>query len=71
MIAWKTTMVCRLFLTLAGCVGGHVVHDKGVSAYVVQEMVRPPGDQHKFVQGAFSRVVLAIENGSDDVIIVM
>ncbi len=56
MIAWKTVVVCGLFLVLAGCGGRHAVNDEAVSAYVVQEMVRPPGDQHKFVQGAFSRV---------------
>lgn len=40
-----------------------------LSAYVKQEMVRPPGDEYKFVKGGVSRPVFAIENNSNDVII--
>jgi hypothetical protein len=32
-------------------------------------MVRPPGDEYKFVKGGVSRLVFAIENNSNDVII--
>lgn len=40
-----------------------------LSAYVKQEMVRPPGDEYKFVKGGVSRLVFAIENNSNDIII--
>lgn len=62
-------LICALSLGLAGCNGGRTAGSGTLSAYVVQEMVRPPGDQYKFVRGAFSRVVLAIENDSDDVVV--
>ena len=65
----KTAAVCGLCLMLIGCNGGNSAGDGGLSAYVVQEMVRPLGDQYKFVRGAFSRMVLAIENDSDDLIV--
>lgn len=65
----KISVLCGLCLMLFGCNTGNSVDDDTLSVYVVQEMVRPPGEQHKFVRGAFSRVVLAIENASDDVIV--
>ena len=65
----KIFALCGLCLMLFGCNSGTSVDDGMLSVYVVQEMVRPPGEQYKFVRGAFSRVVLAIENNSDDVLI--
>ena len=40
-----------------------------LSAHVRQEMVRPPGDENKFVRGGMSRLVFMIENDSSDVIV--
>jgi hypothetical protein len=40
-----------------------------LSAHVRQEMVRPPGDENKFVRHGVARLVFMIENDSNDVII--
>lgn len=41
----------------------------GLSAYVHQEMVRPPGEEHKFIRDGVSRLVFLIENDSEDVVV--
>jgi hypothetical protein len=65
------TACLTVAITLLGlCITSCATRQAGpLSAHVRQEMVRPPGDENKFVRHGVSRLVFMIENDTNDVIV--
>lgn len=73
----KLVLLLLMFMQVSNpqAFGGFLLKDKKIpegplSVYVKQEFTRPPGEEHFFQKGAVSRVVFAIENISEDFIVI-